>query len=92
MPRLIIILTPLLLTPVVGFMLAEGLVNLGGGEKDIIFLIPWALWSILFAIAGLALWKKKTEIMPWLIHTVAWSFGILFILWSLLLAYSLFAG
>ena len=40
------VLMPLSLTPLVVFTLAEGLVNVGGGEKDILLALPWMVWSL----------------------------------------------
>ena len=50
---------PLLLTPVLFFALAEGYVNLGGGDKDILMVLPWLLWSVVFAVSALVLWRRR---------------------------------
>ena len=60
--RLTLALAPLALTPVLGFALAEGFLNLGGGEKDLIWILPWALWAIVFAIANMILWYARWPI------------------------------
>lgn len=86
--HLITLLLPLLLTPVFGFLLAEGHLNLGGGEKDLLLLLPWLLWSILFILCGALLRKRPVSYGRWLGTSLAYSFGIIALLWAALLAYS----
>jgi len=38
--RLILSIVPLALTPLLGFLIAEGYLNFGGGEKDLFLLVP----------------------------------------------------
>ena len=57
--RILTAFLPLALTPVLFFALAEGWVNLGGGEKDILMLVPWLLWSLIFATTALTLWWRR---------------------------------
>lgn len=40
----------LALTPLLGFFIADGYLNCGGGEKDLLLFIPWILWSLLYLI------------------------------------------
>ncbi len=61
--RLIVSLLPLLLTPVLGSLLAQGNINLGGGEKDILLLLPWMAWSLVFAISSWVLWRRGYSIV-----------------------------
>ena len=56
--RLVLSLGPLLLTPVLFYLLAEGHLNLGGGEKDILLLIPWIAWSLIYAVSFWVCWRK----------------------------------
>ena len=46
--RLLTLLLPLALTPLLVFLLADGYINLGGGEKDVLMALPWLLWALLF--------------------------------------------
>ena len=57
--RLVAGFLPLALTAAFGFLLAEGHLDLGGGEKDIVWVIPCALWSLLYAISSLVLWTRR---------------------------------
>ncbi len=60
--RLLLALFPLLLTPALGFLLVEGYLDLGGGEKDVVWLLPWALWSVLYGTSSGILWARH---WPW---------------------------
>jgi hypothetical protein len=60
--RLLLALLPLILTPALGFLLAEGHVDLGGGEKDALWVLPWAIWSLLYAASSFVLWARH---WPW---------------------------
>lgn len=60
--RLLLALLPLLATPVFGHLLAEGLLNLGGGDKDILMVIPWLAWSILHLGYSILFWIRRTPL------------------------------
>jgi hypothetical protein len=62
--RVVISLLPLGLTPVLGRLIAQGYINLGGGEKDIVILLPWLLWSLLFAFSSWVFWRRGRPIGP----------------------------
>ena len=51
-------LFPLALTPVFGYLLAEDHIKLGGGEKDIVVLLPWLWWSLVFAVSSFIFWRR----------------------------------
>ena len=57
--RVLVALLPLLFTPVLGYLLAEGYLNLGGGEKDIILVLPWAFCSLVYGISCFFLWHRR---------------------------------
>jgi len=60
---LIVSLLPLALTPVLGYLLAQGYINLGGGEKDILVLLPWMVWSLVFAVSSWVFWRRGYSIV-----------------------------
>jgi hypothetical protein len=64
-------LLPLVLTPVFGFLLAEGHLDLGGGEKDLIWVLPWALWALVYAISFLVLWARKWPLVRGVLRSSA---------------------
>ena len=51
-------LLPLGLAPLLLILIGDGRLNFGGGEKDILLLIPWVLWSTAFAVSSLVLWHR----------------------------------
>ena len=57
--RLILSIVPLALTPLLGFLIADGYLNFGGGEKDLFLLIPWMVWSLVYFVLFLILWRRK---------------------------------
>lgn len=56
--RVAIALLPLCLAPALVYLIGDGLIDIGGGEKDLVWVLPWTLWSLLFAIASLVLWRR----------------------------------
>jgi hypothetical protein len=84
--KLMLLVTPLLLTPAWGYFLAEGFINLGGGEKDILMLIPCLARSILFLVSGIVFRKHAMHTMP--LQSLACSAGIILIFRAGLLVYS----
>jgi len=88
--QVFVALGPLLLTPLLGFLLAEGFVNLGGGEKDIIWAFIWAVWSIIFAISSLILIWRNWALDKWVVRSTIVGTAGLVAVWVLaisLLAY-----
>jgi hypothetical protein len=51
--KFVVGLVPLALTLLGAALLMEGVLNLGGGEKDIFLAIPLLLWSLTFLVAYL---------------------------------------
>ena len=45
-------LLPLALVPLLTDAIARGSLDLGGGEKDLVWVLPWTLWSLLFAVTA----------------------------------------
>lgn len=64
-------LLPLALTPFWIFLIAEGYLNFGGGEKDLLLVIPWIVWSMLFLMIGVVAWVRG---LSWK-RGLAWSAG-----------------
>ena len=61
--RIALALLPLLLTPALVQLIASGWLDLGGGEKDLVVVLPWALWSLLFAVTSLVLWRRGSTVV-----------------------------
>ncbi len=78
--RLTSALAPLLLTPVLVFAIAGGVLNFGGGEKDVFLAIPWLVWSLFFAIGALGGWWRGLSHPRALVWAVVWSTGAVVVL------------
>lgn len=68
---------PVLLSPLLVFALAEGWVDLGGGEKDILFVIPYFILTITFFVCALVLIVKRWPIARWINRSTAVSIAFL---------------
>jgi hypothetical protein len=60
---------PLLLTPLLIYGLAEGVLDFGGGEKDILLALPWLIWSLAFAVSSFILICKRWTLSRWLLRS-----------------------
>ena len=82
--RIAVSLLPLALTPAIIWLLAEGYVSLGGGEKDLIIALPWLVWSIFFAAAFLIGSRRGLPISKAGLRALGWATGLIVLLWILL--------
>ena len=87
--RLGLVLLPLALTPLLFVLIAEGVVNLGGGEKDLFVLLPWTLGAVLFAVSSLVLWRRGWSVARATGMAATVSLGVLACLFAVLAAVSL---
>lgn len=46
--KLVLCMLPLALTPIWGYLISDGYLNFGGGEKDLLLLLPWLIWSFIY--------------------------------------------
>ena len=60
--RIVITLAPLALVPILVTVIADGRLDLGGGEKDLVWVIVWCVWSVFFAISSFVLWRRGWSI------------------------------
>ena len=67
--QVMLALIPFLLTPVVIYGLAEGFLDFGGGEKDIILALPWLIWSVVFALCSFALIYYRWVVTKWVLRS-----------------------
>lgn len=56
--RLICAGLPLALVPLWFYLLAEGYMNFGGGDKDILLTVPLLAWSALYLLIALLFWQR----------------------------------
>jgi hypothetical protein len=86
--RVFVLIVPLLTTPLIGFLIADGYLDFGAGEKDLYILIPWGIWSLFFIVSGSVLWRKKISFKVWVFKSLTYSVIITLVLWLCLLMYS----
>lgn len=60
---------PMLITPGLIYILAEGWLDLGGGEKDILLAFPYFLWALIFFVVALVLIIKRWPLRKWLLRS-----------------------
>jgi len=80
---------PLSLTPVWGYLLGEGYLNLGSGCKDIFLVVPWVVWSLLYGVIFVVLWVKGRPLMKLALYSMGGATLILAAAWLVLLFFSL---
>jgi len=83
--RLILSIVPLALTPLLGFLIAEGYLNFGGGEKDLLLLIPWMVWSVVYFVLFLIFWKRKFSIQKGCGYAAGGATGVLALIYVVIL-------
>ena len=67
--KVIALLIPVIVIPLIGFLIAEDYLSLGAGDKDIAMLIPLVIWVVLFLVFGFFQWKKQHEYKEWIIKS-----------------------
>lgn len=76
-------LLPLLLSPLVLFALAEGWIDFGGGEKDVVLVLPYFIWSLTFFVCAIVLILKRWPLLRWLRRSLLLSLLLLIALFLL---------
>jgi hypothetical protein len=72
------------MTPIWGYLIADGCVNFGGGEKDLILLISWTIWSFLYLLIFIIAWIRRKNTKVILLYSVVGATGGLAIAWVVL--------
>jgi hypothetical protein len=85
-------LLPLTLTPLWGLLISEGYLNLGGGCKDIILLIPWLLWSLVYSVFFIVLWIRGRPIGQLIAYSTAGATGVVVLVWIIMLSFPVLLG
>ncbi len=73
------------LTPLLGFLIAEGYLNFGGGEKDLFLLIPWMVWSVVYFVLFLIFWRRKLSLPRGCGYAAAGATGALALIYGIIL-------
>jgi hypothetical protein len=90
--KIVVCLLPLGLTPLLGFLISEGYLNLGGGCKDIILLLPWLLWSLVYSFFFILLWIKGRPFGRLIAYSVAGASGVIVLVWIIMLSFLVLTG
>ena len=80
---------PLAVSPLLLFLIADGYLNFGGGEKDIILMFPWVVWSVAYAIVFAVCWARKLPARRGLLFAAGGATGLMFVAWAGLLVWTL---
>jgi hypothetical protein len=90
--KVAVCLLPLALTPVLGFLISDGYLNLGGGCKDIILLIPWLLWSLVYSLFFIVLWIRGRSLGRLTAYSIAGASGVIVLVWIMLYCFLWYPG
>ena len=90
--KMAICLLPLALTPFWGFLISEGYLNFGGGCKDIILLIPWLLWSLVYFLFFIVLSVRGRPFGQLIAYSVAGASGVIVLVWIIMLFFPVLIG
>ena len=71
--RLVVAFAPLVATPVLAHLINNGTLNFGGGEKDIVVIVPWLAWSVLYAVFSMVYWRTRRGIVRSTFLAAGWS-------------------
>ncbi len=82
--RALVAFAPLALTPLLLWLLGNGGLSFGGGEKDMLLVFPWMLWSICFAIVFLVKSRTMKGYVRPIVRGLGWATGLLILLWLVL--------
>jgi hypothetical protein len=86
--RLSFCLFPLALTPLWGYLIADGYLNFGGGEKDLLLLIPWILWSLLYLVIFVVTWFQRLPLKRGLVFSTVGATVVIVLLWLAMFVWS----
>jgi hypothetical protein len=56
--RIAIALLPLALAAALISLAVHDRIDFGAGERDLVLVLAWILWSVLFAASSFALWRR----------------------------------
>jgi hypothetical protein len=87
--RLVLCILPFGLTPLIALLIAEGYLNFGGGEKDLLLLIPWIIWSFIYLILFIVQWIKGAKIKKTIFFASGGATALIVLLWIGALIFSI---
>lgn len=84
--KLLLAVAPFLLSLVIVWLVAEGYVDLGRGDKDILIGLPLLAWSFLYLCAYVVLWWRGASLGRSLALSAGGATGFLVFAWLVLYA------
>ena len=80
---------PLLLTLLVAWLVMDGYLNFGGGEKDMFIAVPLLLWSLIYLFCCLILWWRRASMARMLALSSGVATGLVATAWLVLAGFTL---
>ena len=88
--KLFLAVVPLLLTVLLAWLLMEGHLSFGGGEKDIFLAVPLLLWSLVYLCCYLVLWWRRSAIARSVVVSSGLATAVVAVAWLVLFGVSWF--
>jgi len=88
--RIVICILPTSLTPLWAYLIAEGFFNFGGGEKDLLLIIPWMAWSFIYMTIFIVTWTKKIAIKKGILYSIGIAASGIAVIWIVMYLLSFF--
>lgn len=82
--KLLLGVCPLLLTLLFGWLIIDGYVNFGGGEKEVFLLMPPLVWSLVYLCCYLAFWWRRSTVGRALVLSASFSTVFVVVAWLIL--------
>ena len=86
--RLLIAVAPLLASLLFAWLVMEGNLNFGGGEKDIFLTVPLLIWSGIFLLSELTLWLQGFVVRRSVTVSAGLATGLTALAWVALFIFS----
>ena len=90
--QILLAFMPLILMPALMVTVSEGILNLGGGDKDIFWVFVWTLWAVCFAICSLVLIFRDWTVKRWALRSGWLSLRVMLVLWLIVFVVSTLEG
>ncbi|MDH3282674.1 MAG: hypothetical protein OEQ18_16320 [Gammaproteobacteria bacterium] len=75
--QVILAFAPVLMTPLLVYGLAEGWLDFGAGEKDVLAALPWFIGSVVFALSAVVLIMKGWNLVRWMRRSAVLSTAVI---------------
>jgi hypothetical protein len=82
--KLLLAFVPLLLTVIFAWLVMDGYLNFGGGEKEIILAVPLLIWSLVYLCCYLVLWWRRITLGRSIAVSSGLATGFVVIAWVVL--------